>query len=114
MTGATSPTLQNHKLSRQPACSGDNQGLKEEQRGCAGWTFPTKHRRPPRSTGTTMSPAPCALAISHDQVVRFQKLTHIPTQVGCRARQSFQIAMTNSVVAPPSWSHWDGITAPTM
>src|SRR6516162_4580816 len=69
---------------------------------------------PPRSTGTTMSPAPCALAISHDQVVRSQKLTHIPTQVGCRARQRFQIAMTNSVVAPPIWSHWDGITAPTM
>ena len=31
-----------------------------------------------------MSPAPCALAMSHDQVVRSQKLTRIPTQVGCR------------------------------
>ena len=28
---------------------------------------------PPRSTGTIMRPAPCALAISHDQAVRSQK-----------------------------------------
>src|ERR1700730_12869271 len=44
-----------------------------------------------------MSRAPWALAMSHDQVVRSQKLTRIPTQLGCRARQSFQIAITNRV-----------------
>ena len=58
----------------------------------------TAHRHktdlPPRSTGTTMSPAPCALAISHDQVVRSQKLTCLPYPSGVSAHAKvFQIAI---------------------
>src|ERR1700745_1766091 len=66
----------------------------------------------PSKTGMIMSPAPCALAMMHDQHVRSQKPTCIPTQVGCRARQSFQTATPIRIAEPPICNRFIGMASP--
>jgi hypothetical protein len=70
------------------------------------------HVAPSRS-GININPAPCALAMIQDQLVRSQKPTRIPTQIGCRVRHNLQPPNPRRIVAPPSCSHPSGTAVPS-